>query len=506
MRILTIKLLLIFSVSCLTHLPGLFNPLLDFHGWAQTLRASISRNFYEGGMNFFKPQIDFQGNDLRHASTQFPLYSYLVAVCYKFFGVNEVWGRVLSMIFAAGSAVLLYFLICFFGQERVALISSLVFSFIPIRIYFMRTFMPESMAIFFLLAGYLFTALYLNPNIALLENGWRQKSQLEKEKFFPYGFCSAIFLALSFLLKLPYIFLSAPALFLISEKYGRKAFYKKELYLWSGLIIIFLGSWYGYTIFGLPALTGEESFFKNELDYLKEWRSLKFWTTHFLSRTPELLTTYAGLLFLVVGLKEAWQKKIRFILAWFLSAVSYLILCGKYGKVHQYAALPLSPIYAVLIALGILSLWAKVQEKSSFKMNGVSGLRACHSFNSTKVLFILLVLSMPLHAFLRIRHWYDLTDFWVLRAKVVAKDLSKREDLFYIYAEDQPFYLYHLARKGFTHSRHPYGSGRFKEALKQGIKFFLVPGELKMEEKDPLFLEQFNLVYRDLDFSIYERI
>lgn len=267
-----------------------------------------------------------------------------------------------------------------------------------------------------------------------------------------------------------------------------------------------LASWYGYTIFGLPALTGEESFFKNELDYLKEWKSFEFWTTHFLSRTPELLTTYAGLIFLMVGLKEAWQKKIRFILAWFLSAGSYLILCGKYGKVHQYAALPLAPIYAVLIALGILSLWAKVKEKSSFNMNGASGLGLCRSFNWTKVLFILLVLSMPIHAFLRIRHWYDLTEFWVLRAKVVANQLSKREDLFYIYAEDQPFYLYHLARKGFTHSRHPYGSGRFKEALNKGIKFFLVPGELKMEEKDPLFLEQFNLVYRDLDFSIYERI
>lgn len=489
MRTLTLKLFLIFSVSCLTHLPGLFNPLLDFHGWAQTLRASISRNFYEGGMNFFKPQIDFQGDDSRYASTQFPLYSYLVAICYKFFGVNEVWGRVLSMIFASGSTVLLYFLICFFLEERVALISSLMFSFIPIRIYFMRTFMPESMAIFFLIAGYLFTALYL-----------------KKEKFMPYGFFSSIFLSLAFLLKLPYVFLITPALFLISQKYGRKAFFQKGIYLWLALIILSLGSWYSYTIFGLPALTGEESFFKNELDYLKEWSSLEFWTTHFLSRTPELLTTYAGLVFLFVGLKEAWMKKNHFIMAWFLAVLFYLILCGKYGKVHQYAALPLAPIYAVLIAMGLLSLWAKVQRNCSFKMRGSLGAAPCHSFNFVKVLFILLVVSMPIHAFLRIRHWYDLTDLWVLRAKLVVNQISKQEDLFYIYAADQPFYLYHLKRKGYTHSRHPYGSERFKEAYSKGIKFFLVPGELKMEEKDSTFSKQFKLAYRDLDFSIYERI
>lgn len=462
------RLAFIFLFSFTTHIPGLLNPILDFHGWAQTLRASIARNYYKGGMNFFRPQVDFQGNDSHHAATQFPLYSYLIAVTYKIFGENDFCGRILSVFFAGLSSVSLYLLAKLFLSEQLSLISALVFCCIPIRIYFMRTVMPESMAIFSLLAGFYFTARWSDT-----------------DRFFPQGLFSCFFLALSSLLKLPYIFLIPPALFLMLQKQPRTILRNKKIWSLSLFVIGSVGSWYLYTLSGTQVLVSEQGFLRGEI-HPAVWGDIDFWTTHFLSRFPELLTTYAGLFFFFVGFNFLWKEKLSFFIVWFVSTLFYIILCGGYGKIHQYASLPFAPINAIFIAVGMVRIW----EKWRFK-------------RCLQLLFVFLVISVPVHAALRIRHWYEL-ELWVLRLKEAVKEISKPSDLFYINAKDQPFFLYHIQRKGFAGSIQGHGMDYFEQSLKKGVKFFFTPIDENWKEHEIMFNQRFKLVYRAPDFLIYD--
>ena len=170
--------LVIFLFSILTHIPGITSPILDYHAWAQTLRAGIARNYFEGGMNPVKPKSDYIETESHDKAPQFPLYSYLIAVCYVLFGFNDLFGRWISILFAALSAVSLYRLAREIEDERTARAAALVFCVIPIRIYFTRTVMPEAMAIFCLIEGFHQTVLWVRS-----------------EKFFPHGILAAGLLA-----------------------------------------------------------------------------------------------------------------------------------------------------------------------------------------------------------------------------------------------------------------------------------------------------------------------
>src|ERR1700754_949430 len=98
---------IIIAWSLLVHLPGITSPLLDYHAYRQCQTASMARNYVRGGMHFLNPQLDTEGTPVR-AGTEFPVYSYLLAILFKLFGMHDIWGRILSAFFGAWGAVFLY--------------------------------------------------------------------------------------------------------------------------------------------------------------------------------------------------------------------------------------------------------------------------------------------------------------------------------------------------------------------------------------------------------------
>src|SRR3989338_7036484 len=232
-------LLLLIAASLITHLPGITNPLLDHHAWAQTLRASLSRNYFEGGMNLFKPRYDYMENEGHDNAPQFPLYSYLVALLYKVFGFHETLGRVLSAVFAAFCAVFLYLLAARFLDEKTSFLSGLVFCFIPIRIYFMRTFMPEAMAIFCLVAGFYFFLLWMR-----------------EDRFLPHGIASSILLTFVPLLKIAYLWLLLPPLIYAVSRRGLRFLISGSFLVSLFIFASAVGGWYGCANFGAERSSG----------------------------------------------------------------------------------------------------------------------------------------------------------------------------------------------------------------------------------------------------------
>lgn len=468
--------LILAAASILTHLPGITNHILDHHAWAQTLRASLSRNYVEDGMNLMKPRYDYIDIGGHEKAPQFPLYSYLVALLYKVFGVHDFLGRVLSAAFAALSAISLYLLAGRFLEDNTALLSGLVFCVIPIRIYFMRTFMPEAMAVFCLAAGFYFFIRWIDD-----------------DRFWPLGLAASFLLAMAPLLKIAYLWLLlAPALYALKKR-GSRFLKSRGFLLFSAIFVFMAAGWYGRVNLGAERSKEFLEQVEGEMSILKEWTDPGFWSTHFLSRFPELLTTYGGLVFFLAGLRKIWKERVFFPLAWFGSTVLYILLCGGYGRVHQYVSLPFAPVNAIFMAAGMVFLWEKV--------------RATHASPLPTVLWILLALSMPVHAALRIRHWYRPDQIWVLRARESVDKISAPDDLFFVASPNQPFYLYHIHRRGWAAPLYGEGLQVFDIALKDGAKFLLIPSGDSHVDWDSVRAwagERFPKAVDDPEFMIYD--
>ena len=86
----------IILVGVLAHAYKIGNPLFDKHPFRQFDTAAVARNYYDSGMNFLHPQVDWRGSSEGYVEVEFPAYNYATAVLYKVFGPREWLGRVVS--------------------------------------------------------------------------------------------------------------------------------------------------------------------------------------------------------------------------------------------------------------------------------------------------------------------------------------------------------------------------------------------------------------------------
>src|SRR4051812_40000420 len=70
----------------------------SIHQWRQTDCLSITKNYYEEGLNFFQPKIHFQGVKDGKAVSEFPVLNYTVAQLWKIFGEHEFIYRLLEYL------------------------------------------------------------------------------------------------------------------------------------------------------------------------------------------------------------------------------------------------------------------------------------------------------------------------------------------------------------------------------------------------------------------------
>ncbi len=456
--------LILIAWSLLVHVPGLLSPLLDHHAHRQCQTASMSRNFYRHGMNLFHPELDTLGPPTR-AGTEFPIYSYIVALLYKLFGIHEVLGRLFSVFLTAWSALFLFRFVSRRLGETTAFWSSLVMCSIPVHIYFTRTFQPEPMALWGVLG-------FLDYTDRWLRTGQRRDWLL------------ALFLgATGPLLKLPYLYLIiglAWALGVHRQKGPMRAL--GGFLLLS--ILAFTVAWYAW------AKSAPMQVLPMGLAYhvenLAPVFTFKFWLRQFVSRFPEIGATYAGVVLGVLG----WQAiRNPFFKKWWAATFLYTLLCGQYGFIHQYTAIPWAPANAVLIAVGLVALWKKGQNAVALRL-----------------LAVLLVLAIPSHAALRIRHWYTVERTYLFRAREVVAQISQPQDLFFTNTDEHPVLLYYIDRYGYVGRMNSMTREQQVDALSK-VRFALTPvDDLWKENSDwAAFLNrQGKLIHADTDYLIYE--
>lgn len=463
-------ILLIAAASLLMHLKGIGSPLLDYHHHRQANTAAIARNYHRNGLHFLKPQIDWQGDYRGRAATEFPLTMWLTGLLWPLGGLGELWGRLLSVLFSALTAVYLFLFLETEMEREAAFYGGVLFSCLPLEIYFGRTVQPEAFALF---AG---MASLFHWNRFLKDRGRL------------HWLAAALFAFLSISHKLPYAYLLLPLAALAWIRLGPSALSSPGVWLAFPMVAAGVFAWYRYASSGVYVVPSHAGEFWSLLQY----RRLPFFVQfQFLSRYPELSATYAGVALVLLGARELILRRGQaFYAAWFASICLYIVLGGGYAFHHEYTSLPFIPVNAALMGMGLYRLKSAVSRvRPAARGWAWAGLA-------------LLVLAVPAHAMLRVRHWYALNFPFLARAEKAAQKVSAPDDLFVCHQRASSVYLFYLDRKGWSWDLAEAGESRIgevEEKIREGAKFFMAAKEGIFKDREGFyarwFYSRFPLVY-----------
>lgn len=469
-----LQLGLIVAVSLGSHLWGIAAPMLDYHYHRQCNTAAIARNYHENNLNFLTPQIDWEGPYDGLAATEFPLYMWLMGLLWPLLGLGDLWGRLLSALFSAGTAVyLLKFLEKRFSADA-AYYAAILFSCIPLEIYFGRTVQPEAIALLGAVA-----ALY----------HW--DISLETPRSSADWLFALIWAFLAISQKLTYVHLLIPLAFLSLLKLKNKAWSDARTLSAPVIVMSLVYAWYRHASSGTYVVPTHPGEFLIMLEYD---RLPYFVFFQFLSRYPELTATYGGLVLMGYGCRVLWRQKDRFFPIWWASVAVLLIAGGGYTFRHEYTSLPFVPINAALMGIGLDFLRLKVRISRN---------------PWAKPILAMLLLSVPIHAGLRIKHWYKISNPFLVHAQKAADAVSAPEDLFIGNERGASVFLYHMHRKGWSWNlteQGPERLGWIDEKIKLGAKFYATFKDPSLSDPTSPFhqyFRRFPIVYDQDDILIF---
>ncbi len=151
---------------------GIHSPILDHPGWRQGDTASIARNFALLQYNILFPQTNYNGPPPNYVELELQIVPFLAASLYKIFGVHEVFGRLISIVFSLGTvAVTGLFARWLFTSSVAGIIAAFFFATFPGSLYYGRTFTPDTTMVFFLTA-----ALYVTTRLIVEDEIFSQRS------------------------------------------------------------------------------------------------------------------------------------------------------------------------------------------------------------------------------------------------------------------------------------------------------------------------------------------
>jgi Dolichyl-phosphate-mannose-protein mannosyltransferase len=123
-------------------------PPLGQHAWRQTDGASQTLNYYQFGLNFFKPEVHNIVLDGGASVGEFPILYYISALFMHVFGA-EAWviRLVHLVVFGVGLWFLFKILRGVSGHWIFALGGSLVFFTLPVMVFYAFNFLPNAPAL-----------------------------------------------------------------------------------------------------------------------------------------------------------------------------------------------------------------------------------------------------------------------------------------------------------------------------------------------------------------------
>ncbi len=135
------------------------------HSWAQCQRASIAQSYYRDNMNFFLPRTQNYTKNGGITGVEFPIIYYSAAVCYKLFGFNEIYLRVISLSIVT-LGIFFFFLLVnkFLGNPFISLATILCAFVSPVLLFYSPNFLPDAPSVGFVLMAWYFFFKFLDSN------------------------------------------------------------------------------------------------------------------------------------------------------------------------------------------------------------------------------------------------------------------------------------------------------------------------------------------------------
>jgi 4-amino-4-deoxy-L-arabinose transferase-like glycosyltransferase len=337
-RTLTLLLLIVLG-GVAARLHGIDQPMIGFR---PDDTAAIARNFYESGMHILYPQIDWRGNSPGYVESEFPIYTYGVALLYQVFGVHEVIGRLVSIGMYGMSALLLFAFARRLFDANVALMAVLYYSMATVVYTYTRSFQPEALlALSSLAAIYYFWI-------------WTESGGIGALALSATGLCIAA------LIKPISLYLGLPLFYLVYRAFGWRFYRRIELWLFAFVVLIPPALWYRHSYHLWLDYGNTFGVFGGWVKYKvfpPDFRVLAAALGEILIRLLLLIATPLGMVLLVIGFFRRPPKQ-NYLIHWWCAGFAVAIVMVAPGmKVHDYYQLPAIFPAAACMGYGTAILW-----------------------------------------------------------------------------------------------------------------------------------------------------
>lgn len=415
-------------------------PLADWHSWRQADTAAVARNFVQENFNLLYPQSDSfwslslgqLPNPHRYFMNEFPLYNASVAVLYRYFGINHVYGRMVSIAISMIGAFYLYLLVKKLLGFGYAITSLLYYSLLPFNIYYNRVFMPDpSFAAFSIITLYCCVC-------------WVENRRVSHALFMSLTF------AIATLIKPYAVFMAIPMIYWVIRNRGLEIFRHKTTYLYALGAILPLVLWRYHL-----SLHPEGSF---ATGWLLNEGNIRFTGAFFrwliFDRLNRLIFATGGFVLLMVGLFTAHLKKnASLFFVWTLAIFFYFTIFAKGNINHDYYQLPIVAPGVVLSVIGASQLINLAKTRLSRWLNG-------------SLVLSLFALSLAFGWF-EVRGFFNINNPAIVAAGEAVDRLLPKDAIVIAPYQGDPAFLYQTNRHGW-----PIG-GNIQEKMRDGATHYV---------------------------------
>jgi 4-amino-4-deoxy-L-arabinose transferase-like glycosyltransferase len=442
------KIYLIIIIGLTLRLIHIDAPLLGYHAWRQADTASVARNFYMNGFNLFYPQINWSPESTGYVESEFQIYPYVISILYYLFGENDIYGRILSLIFSLFTIYGLFLLVKRIENEETALWTSFIYAILPLNVYYGRAFMPESA----LMMCSVFAVYYFYM--------W---TDIGKNKFL---WIAGIFTCLAILLKIPTLYIGLPLCYLAYQKTGWGFLKEKKLWFFTFLIFLPVVLWY-YHAHQLYVNNGASyniwGFGSDKWGNLNLLIDFKFYKTVFVDSIAERWLTYPGFILMLFGLfLKVSSKYEKIFYYWFIAVSIYILIVAQGNKTHEYYQFPLMLPVCFFIGKSLNKLLPLNRILESFKN---------HKFKSACIVIIIIMIFILSYSRM-ISYWKaENSNSVILRIASDVKTVSNEKDYIMVVSDGDPVYLYHFNRIGWNPTAEMLDTNFMKEKIHNGAKW-----------------------------------
>ncbi len=312
----------------------------SIHMSAQCSRACVALNYYENDMNFFTPQYQKNIEGPGYTGLEFPAIYYMGAVCYKLFGFNEMYLRIISLVIFTIGMLLFYMLTLKFTKSNLislGVILAVICS--PVLMFYTPNFMPDP------------------PSLALIMSGWHflfkyfKTNKIRHLNLFivlaTFGVLLKITAAICFVIIFVLMALDAIKFFKTPEK-TYLIENKKKIIVRIIISLCIVGGWYKYSTW-FPATHGGETFLLSPNMY-ENWDGLlevvgwmkRLWLYHYFSYEAYVLMG-AVIVFIIIGIKLVNRLLLSITVLYLMGSLCYFIFFLNQFMHHDYYIITMLP-------------------------------------------------------------------------------------------------------------------------------------------------------------------